>query len=188
MMEKFISITSIEHQTMPLQYRQATKQDVEIITELTNISYRGDASRAGWTTEADLLTGDRINSTDVAQLIGKDDSMILLCLQDDVVVGSVHLKRTGDSAYLGMFVVQPVLQGGGIGKQFMEQAERAAQTQWNVKKIWMNVISVRSELIAYYQRRGYVLTGRTEPFPEEVPDERLLVKNLQFVEMEKRLV
>ncbi|MQR01094.1 GNAT family N-acetyltransferase [Glaciimonas soli] len=172
---------------MSLQYRYANKQDAAIIAQLINSAYRGESSRAGWTTEADLLTGDRIDPEGICEILDRKDSVILLCLQNEAIVGTVHVEKIGNAAYLGMFVVQPQLQGGGIGKQLMEKAESLVQAQWHVTKIWMTVISIRSELINYYERRGYVRTGRIEPFPSEVPDEFRLVKNLQFVEMEKQL-
>jgi len=172
---------------MSFQYRHAVKQDAARIAALTNSAYRGDASRAGWTTEADLLTGERINTEGIVKIIEAENSIILLCLQDDVIIGSVHLEKTDDAAYLGMFVVRPDLQGTGIGRQFMAQAERAARVQWQIKKMWMFVISLRVELIAYYERRGYSRTGRTHPFPAEIGEEFRLVKDLEFVEMEKLL-
>jgi ribosomal protein S18 acetylase RimI-like enzyme len=172
---------------MSIQYRHAVKQDAAIIANLVNSAYRGDSSRAGWTTEADLLTGSRINAEEICSLIEADNSIILLCLQDDVIVGCVHLEKTDDAAYLGMFVVQPGLQGAGIGKAFMQQAEMVVQVLWNVKKMWLSVISLRSELIAYYERRGFVRTGRFKPFPAEVGDEFRIVKDLQLEEMQKQL-
>lgn len=168
-------------------FRHALKSDASAIAVLVNSAYRGDSSRAGWTTEADLLTGTRINAEEVMQLIEADDSVVLLCLQDVHIIGCVHLEKTGDAAYLGMFVVQPTRQGGGIGKQFMQAAEAEVQALWGVKKMWMSVISVRAELIAYYERRGYARTGRFKPFPAEIGDEFRLVKDLQFEEMEKQL-
>lgn len=178
--------TSMEnHKTV--SFRHAVKSDAAAIAVLVNSAYRGDSSRAGWTTEADLLTGTRINAEEVMQLIEADNSVVLLCLQNQEMIGCVHLEKTDDAAYLGMFVVQPTLQGGGIGKQFMQAAEVEVQKLWGVKKMWMSVISVRAELIAYYERRGYVRTGRFKPFPSEIGDEFRLVKDLQFEEMEKVL-
>ncbi|MBC3881849.1 GNAT family N-acetyltransferase [Undibacterium sp. LX40W] len=170
-----------------LSFRHALKGDAAAIAVLVNSAYRGDSSRAGWTTEADLLTGTRINAEEVVNLIEADHSVVLLCLQDAEMIGCVHLEKTDDAAYLGMFVVQPTRQGGGIGKQFMQAAETEVQALWGVKKMWMSVISVRAELIAYYERRGYVRTGRFKPFPSEIGDEFRLVKELQFEEMEKQL-
>jgi N-acetylglutamate synthase-like GNAT family acetyltransferase len=172
---------------MSLHYRHATKQDAENIAQLVNSAYRGESSRAGWTTEADLLSGSRIDTEGIINILESENSVILLCLQNDAIIGCVHLEKVNDAAYLGMFVVKPILQGSGIGKEFMQQAEFETQTLWGVKKIWMYVISVRSELIAYYERRGYVRTGRFTPFSSEVGKEFQLVDDLQFEELEKQL-
>jgi N-acetylglutamate synthase-like GNAT family acetyltransferase len=172
---------------MSLHYRHATKQDAQTIAQLVNSAYRGDSSRAGWTTEADILAGTRIDTEGVHRLIERENSVILLCLQDDIIIGCVHLEKGNDAAYLGMFVVKPILQGGGIGKNFMHSAENLIQTLWGVKKIWMHVISVRSELIAFYERRGYVRTGRFTPFSSEIDKEFQLIDDLQFEELEKQL-
>jgi len=172
---------------MLLHYRHATKQDAENIAQLVNSAYRGESSRAGWTTEADLLSGSRIDTEGIIKILDAENSVILLCLQNDALIGCVHLEKVNDAAYLGMFVVKPILQGSGIGKKFMQQAETVTQTLWGVKKIWMYVISMRSELIAYYERRGYVRTGRFTPFSSEVGKEFQLVDGLQFEELEKQL-
>ena len=170
-----------------LSFRHAEQGDAAFIADLVNSAYRGDTSRQGWTTEADLLQGKRINAEEVEKIIATDGSVILLCLQDRTVIGCVQLEKTPDAAYLGMFVVRPDLQGGGIGKTFMQAAEAHAQQLWGVKKIWMTVISVRQELLAYYQRRGYVRTGRIKPFPFANDKETALVADLQFEELEKLL-
>jgi ribosomal protein S18 acetylase RimI-like enzyme len=172
---------------MQLHYRHALKQDADNIAHLVNSAYRGDSSRAGWTTEADILSGSRIDTEGVCKILECENSVILLCLQDDAIIGCVHLEKVGDAAYFGMFVVKPNLQGDGVGKKFMRQAENLTQTLWGVNKVWMYVISVRSELIAYYERRGYVRTGRFKPFISEAGKERQLVDNLQFEELEKQL-
>ena len=148
-----------------LRYRHAEPQDAAMVAALVNSAYRGDSSRQGWTTEANLLEGARISSDGVRQLIMADDTIILLCSRGLDLIGCVQLQKTGDGAYLGMFVVSPLEQGNGIGKEFMRTAEALVQKLWGVHKMWMTVITVRSELIAFYERRGYVRTGRLKPLP-----------------------
>ncbi|MFZ6741970.1 GNAT family N-acetyltransferase [Undibacterium sp. JH2W] len=178
---------NISTPTPAIHFRPAVDADAEIIAALVNSAYRGDSSRQGWTTEADLLQGSRIHAPEVRELIATPGSVILLCLQGEDIIGCVNLEKTEDAAYLGMFVVRPVLQGNGIGKHFMQTAEQYAQQLWGIQKIWMTVISVRQELIAYYERRGYARTGRFKPFPTDNGKEKMLVENLQFEEMEKIL-
>jgi ribosomal protein S18 acetylase RimI-like enzyme len=170
-----------------LHYLHATPDDAADIARLVNSAYRGDSSRQGWTTEADLLEGDRINADQVREQILADESLILLCMQNEELSGCVHLQKTQDAAYLGLFVVKPGQQGQGIGKQFMHAAETLAQQLWNVQTIWMTVITLRSELIAYYERRGYRRTGEIKPFPSEISKEVMLVPDLHFEVLEKRL-
>jgi ribosomal protein S18 acetylase RimI-like enzyme len=170
-----------------LQFRKAVAADADRIADLVNSGYRGDASRAGWTTEADYLVGMRTDAQELRELIAGGDSAILLCVQAGELVGSVHLQRTGDSAYLGMFVVKPMLQGQGIGKRFMQAAEEFVAREWRSKCVQMTVITLRHELIAYYERRGYRRTGEFKPFPVEDRRSSLLVDNLQFEVLEKNL-
>jgi ribosomal protein S18 acetylase RimI-like enzyme len=151
-----------------LSFRRARGEDADIVAALVNSGYRGEASKQGWTTEADLLDGVRTDAADVRKLIEAHDSMIYLCLQGAEIIGSVHLQNAhGGVGYLGLFVVKPTLQGTGIGKQFMLAVERAAQFAWGIRKMTMTVITVRTELLAFYERRGYRRTGKFIPFPAD---------------------
>ncbi|MFZ2405070.1 MAG: GNAT family N-acetyltransferase [Methylobacter sp.] len=144
---------------------QAEKQDAGQIAALVNSAYRGESSKQGWTTEADLLAGLRIDTEEILRLISRDDSMLLLCKAKTEVIGSVHLQKQAAQVCLGMLAVSPLLQGRGIGKQLLEAAEQAAQQTWAVTKSVMSVISCRHELIAFYERRGYRRTGVSKAFP-----------------------
>lgn len=170
-----------------ITYCYAVLDDADNIAHLVNSAYRGDTSRAGWTTEADLLDGTRITANEVREQIEDKESLILLCLQNHKMIGCVHLQKMEATAYFGMFVVQPTLQGAGIGKAFMQEAETRVKNLWNTEKMWMAVISIRSELIAYYERRGYLRTGRCKPFEVDISNGIAKVSNLQFEELEKRL-
>jgi len=131
---------------------------------LVESAYRGEVSRAGWTTEADFLDGQRIDTAGVAADIGKTGSVIVLAEQDGQLLACCHLEKNGEACYFGMFSVAPHLQGGGIGKQLMQEAERVALV-WQCAAMEMTVIDIREELIAFYQRRGYARTGIKKPFP-----------------------
>ncbi len=174
--------------SVDLQFRKALPEDAPAIVDLVNSGYRGDASRVGWTTEADYLVGIRTDVNEVRSLIAAADTMLLLCLQDNESIGSVLLQRTGDAAYLGMFVVKPTLQGQGIGKAFLCATEQAIAQQWRAKKVQMTVITLRRELIAYYERRGYRRTGVYKPFPIEDRRSTAIVDELRFEVLEKELV
>ncbi len=170
---------------LKLIFRRAVSEDASRIVALINSAYRGETSRQGWTTEADLLRGSRTEINEVTNLITADNSMLLLCLDAETLLGSVTLERHDDAAHLGMFAVQPQQQGQGIGKQLLAFAEHAAVDAWGVKSMVMSVITLRQELIAFYQRRGYHLTGTLKAFPAESKLWEPLVSNLKLGLMEK---
>lgn len=164
--------------------RPATSGEAEPVAALINSAYRGESSRAGWTTEADFLEGLRTTPDEVRSLIERDGSVILVCERDGAMVGCVHLLDQGTSVYLGMLVVRPDLQAAGIGKAFMAAAEDFARRTWNATAITMTVITRREELIAFYERRGYRRTGRLSPFPAQALSTPT-VENLTFEELRK---
>ncbi|MFJ9037515.1 GNAT family N-acetyltransferase [Streptomyces sp. NPDC102406] len=148
-----------------LSFRDATEADVDALVALVESAYRGDDSRAGWTTEADFLEGQRTDPQGVLDIVKAADSRLLTVERDGALVACCQLEHRGDHAYFGMFAVSPALQGAGLGKVIIAEAERAARATWGVREMHMTVISVREELIAWYERRGYRRTGKTTPFP-----------------------
>jgi ribosomal protein S18 acetylase RimI-like enzyme len=149
-----------------VSFRVASEGDVAAIVSLVESAYRGDSSRAGWTTEAHLLDGQRTDADAVRATIGSVDRLVLLAHDQTVLVGCCELRRLpGRTAYFGMFAVIPTLQGGGIGKLVLAEAERHAREHWDASHMEMTVLIQREELIGWYERRGYRRTGRTEPFP-----------------------
>lgn len=171
------------------EYRMARPEVSEIadIVALVNSAYRGDVSRAGWTTEANFLDGQRTDAEEIAALIGTPDSFLLLAFIEGVLAGCMHLRKKSETAELGMFVIQPRLQGRGFGKQFLAHAETLVRNDWRCRRLLMSVISLRDELIAYYLRRGYRRTGRFLPFPDDKRFGVPKVENLRFEVLEKML-
>lgn len=171
-----------------LRFRPASAADVPAIVALVESAYRGDASRAGWTTEADLLDGQRVDVPGVTEIVVRSDSRVLLAESSGELVACCHLERQGDTCYFGMFSVKPTAQGRGLGKLVLAEAERIARDEWHCRKLEMTVISLRDELIAWYQRRGYRRTGALKPFP--YGDERFGIpkrNDLRFELLEKVL-
>jgi len=147
-------------------YKNAELEDIPAITSLLNRSYRGESSRAGWTTEADLLGGRRIDEAGLLQLLNDSNSLILIAQSDETILATIHAHREADTVHFGLFAVEPTLQTKGIGKALLAYAESETHTRWGIQSAVMEVISHRRELIAYYERRGYRRTGETIPFPE----------------------
>ena len=160
--------------------------DIPNIVRLLNMSYRGESSRKGWTTEADLIAGEvRTNEEELSRVMSEPGSVILKYMEDGKLLVCVNLKKHGDRIYLGMFSVEPDLQGGGIGKKMLQAAEEYAAHEGCVA-IYMYVISVRTELIDWYKRKGYVETGERVPFNEDGLTGSHKLK-LEFLVLEKKL-
>lgn len=164
----------------------ASANDVSQLNVLVNSAYRGDTSRQGWTTEADLLDGTRITEDALRELLAKADTTILKYELEGELLGCVELRQADDKLYLGMLSVNPAAQSKGIGKQLLTGAEEFAKSK-NLYKIYMTVISIRHELIQWYERNGYQLTGEKKPFI--IPDTRWGIpkQQLEFVVLEKKL-
>ncbi len=203
-----------------LSFRKAVPADADTIVAIVNSAYRGESSRKGWTTEADLLTGARTDAAEIIDLINTQGSVILLAEANadtiaiasananagsnakdatdtatnpskaPTIIGSIHLAKTDDNGecagYFAMFAINPDLQAGGIGKQMIREAELFVQSEWNANKMMMEVIPVRYELIAFYERRGYRLTGKIKPFPVNPRLWLPKAQALQLARMEKR--
>lgn len=172
-----------------LHFRSATDADIDAIVALVESAYRGDVSRQGWTTEADFLDGRRTGTDDVGACIRRPQSVILLAERaDDGLLACAHVAVEDGAGYFGMFSVRPNLQGGGVGKALLAEAERIAHEDWKVPAMRMTVIDIRDELIAFYERRGYQRTGVKKPFPYGDPRFGLPKRpDLRFEVLEKTL-
>ena len=172
-----------------LIFRPATPADIPALVTLVTSAYRGDVSKQGWTTEADMLGGQRIDPEVLRQDIERPRSRLILAEREAgglVLLACVYVAEEDGAGYLGMFSVRPDCQGGGIGKQVMREAERYAREDLQLPAMRMTVIDIRDELIAFYERRGYRRTGVTKPFP--YGDERFGIPkrdDLRFEVLEK---
>ncbi len=168
--------------------RAAVTANIPTVHALIERGYRGDSARGGWTHEADLLGGQRTDVAALAGILADPDQCMLIAEQEDAIIGCVVVQRTDDArAYLGMLTVDPALQAKGLGQRLIDAAE-ALPREWRLSAIEMTVIARRTELIAWYERRGYRLTGERRPFPLENPRFGLpKTRDLDFVVLEKRL-
>lgn len=143
----------------------ASTKDVQELTKLVNSAYRGEQAKKGWTHEADLIRGElRTDEASVLELIEKPHSVILKFMEENRILGCVHLEKQDDKLYLGMLSVYPEIQARGIGKKLLAAAGEHARNT-GARKIEMTVISARHELIAWYERNGFHKTSETKPFP-----------------------
>lgn len=167
-----------------LTFRTATTADAASLVELVESAYRGDASRIGWTTEADLLDGQRLDP-EMAHDLLTGTGIVLLAEEHGRLVACVHLGDEGDGvAHFGLFAVAPDQQGRGVGVAVIDEAIEECRRRWNARRVRMTVIRQRDDLIAFYERHGFVRTGKTEPFP--YGDTRFGIPkrdDLEFVEL-----
>ena len=171
-----------------LTFRTASEADIDAIVALVTSAYRGDSSRAGWTTEADFLDGNRIDREVLRADMARPRSLVLLAEADGDLLACAHVAEDDGAGYFGMFSVAPGLQGAGIGKQVLAECERIAAREWGLPTMRMTVIDIRDSLVAFYERRGYRRTGILKPFP--YGDARFgipLRDDLRFEVLEKAL-
>ena len=174
-----------------LTYRFATETDVSAVVELVESAYRGAESLTGWTSEAELIGGQRTDTEMISGLLATPGTHLLLAEEDGILQVCCELREpapTGGPAYFGTFAVKPSLQKGGYGRIVLGEAERIARDDFGATVLEMTVIKQRTELIAWYERRGYALTGELRPFP--YGDERFgtpKVDDLEFATLAKDL-
>ncbi|WP_030776582.1 GNAT family N-acetyltransferase [Streptomyces sp. NRRL S-920] len=168
--------------TGALTFRDAAPRDVDALVALIESAYRGETSRAGWTSEADILDGQRTDPRGVLDAIESPVGRLLTAERDGEIVSCCRLEHRGDHGYFGMFAVSVSQQGAGLGRLVLAEAERIARDEWDAREMHMTVISVRDDLIAWYERRGYRRTGRMSPFP--YGDERFGIPRRPDLEFE----
>lgn len=153
-----------------LNFYKAELSDAQAIASLINSAYRGESSRAGWTTEADILDGMRTTTQEVAGLIQRDDAFVLVGVLNDQIIATICCERQDaygkNIAHLGMIAVKPTLQNKGYGTTMLQAAEAMTMREWRVVGFHMAVITLREELIAFYERLGYSRSGEFKNFPE----------------------
>jgi ribosomal protein S18 acetylase RimI-like enzyme len=153
----------------PLAFRSAVAADAPAIVALVESAYRGESSREGWTTEADLLDGQRTDLDGVRAAIAAEGVCIVLAEREGELLACAQLERDADTVWFGMYAVRPQRQGQGIGAALLAEGERIARDEWHGRQMRMSVIWTRAELIAFYARRGFRDTGERKPFPYGEP-------------------
>ena len=169
--------------------RDAGTADIPALHRLIESAYRGESSRAGWTTEADLLDGQRTDPDDLAGILADPSQALLTAWRDGELLGCVLIADRGEgTGYFGMLSVSPTLQGGGLGRRLVEAAHAALAARFGARRVRISVFPQRETLIAWYWRLGYEPTGETLPFPYNDPRFGLPLRDdLHFIVMERPL-
>ena len=143
-------------------------EDFPALVVLINQAYRGDGITTGWTTESHLLKGSsRTDLNALTELNNIPGTCLLKCsMSDGTIIGFVCLQKEQFTIHLGMLSVSIHHQGVGIGKLLIDASKNYARMQ-GCDTITIEVISVRDELIAWYERHGFIRTGETLPFPTD---------------------
>lgn len=189
--------------TSPLTFRKATPADVPALLALVKSAYRGEDSRQGWTTEADLVADERIDEPGLLAKITAPGGAVLLAATTNTAGGPgpdatetllaccevLRHPAPSDLSYFGLFAVSPRLQNGGIGRKVLAEAERLAREEMGAARMEMTVVWLREELISWYVRRGYVVVeGEKRPFPyESLVNGKALRDDLYFLVLRKDL-
>ncbi|WP_336966859.1 GNAT family N-acetyltransferase [Sphingobium aquiterrae] len=151
------------------QIRPARARDLPPLHRVIERAYRGESARQGWTYESDILDGTRTDLPTLAAILTSPNERLLVAERAGQPIGCVQITDKGAGlAYLGLLCIEPTLQAAGLGRQLIAAAEALATDVFGATRMEMTVIDVRAELIAYYERRGYLRTGETRPFPIDV--------------------
>ena len=173
-----------------IRFQTATLLQAQELAHLVNSAYRGEYAEQGWTSEASILGGQRTDAESLSAIIQTPKHQIEMVFDtvSKQLIGCVHLiQESPDTLYFGMLTVEPKLQGKGIGKILLNHVENVAKA-YGLGRIRFTVIPARTELVAFYERRGYRPTGRTEAFPANDPKFGLpKVSDLVLKEYEKIL-
>ena len=169
--------------------RDGVPADIPALHKLIQSAYRGETSRAGWTTEADLLDGQRTDPDDLASVLTDPAQALLTAWRGETLLGCILIADRGEeTGYFGMLSVSPTLQGGGLGRRLVEAAHAALAERFGARQVRIQVFPQRETLIGWYERLGYFPTGETLPFP--YGDLRFglpLRDDLHFIVMERKL-
>jgi len=169
--------------------RDAAPADIPALHRLIESAYRGESSRAGWTTEADLLDGQRTDPEDLADVLADPKQGLLTAWRGESLLACILIADRGEgTGYFGMLSVDPTLQGGGLGRRMVAEAEAAMHERFGARRVRISVFPQRDTLIAWYERLGYGKTGETLPFPYGNPRFGLPRRDdLYFLVMERAL-
>ena len=161
------------------RFEKANANQAQAISDLINLTYRGNA---GWTTEAAIIQGDRTNRQEIEAIMRNSDAYFFVVNLPSMLASCIYVAQEKEQACIGFFSVHPDLQGQGLGKYMLEQAETFARGVMHVHQFAMFVISQRTELMEFYQRRGYYCTGRIEAYPAYLGKPKIAGLTIEYLE------
>jgi len=170
-----------------------SESELPELVALVNAAYRGAGALPGWTSEVGLVDGERVTLDALRSEIAATPSLRIYLLRAPPKLLACVRVEDGQGAqrepvcYISMLAVHPEVQDGGLGRRMLEFAEAEGRER-GAQAARMTVVSIRTSLIAWYERRGYRRTGETEPFPYDdarfgEPQQR----GLEFVVLQKEL-
>ncbi|WEV48502.1 GNAT family N-acetyltransferase [Acinetobacter sp. ESL0695] len=169
-----------------INFREANFKDIHQIVDLVNISYRSKDLQ-GWTSEANIIDGNRINYEQLKKLF-KEDSKLFVMFSSQELIGCVHIKKKYNSCYIGMLTSHPKFQNMGIGKKILKLAEEFSIKNYSINTFEISVLSLRKELIHFYERRGYKLTGERDPYPIDADVGNPLSLDIEVLHLRKQII
>jgi len=174
-----------QKQASDYQLRPAVLSEMESLAALINRAYRPVQGQEGWTHETLWVSGERVQPQALAATLSNPYRHLLVLAAGTDMIGSVLITGKEDgTAYIGLLTVDPIYQAQGLGTRLLNDAEQYAKTQLHAYRIIMSVVDTRTELIAFYERLGYVQTGHSLPYPNDknVGEPK---QPLMLIEMEK---
>jgi predicted N-acetyltransferase YhbS len=154
-----------------IKIREANLADAEQITAVINAAFK--------IAEGFFVDSNRITIAEVRQHL--TSGVFLVAESEGAISGCVYLEPRGERAYLGLLSVDPALQQSGLGSRLMTAGEEYCRER-GARFMDIYIVNLRTELPAFYRKRGYVENGAT-PFPADVPTKQ----PCHFINMSKPL-
>ncbi|WP_026803250.1 GNAT family N-acetyltransferase [Aliarcobacter lanthieri] len=170
---------------LDLEFSECSKNDVKTIVEIVNKAYRGEKTDKAWTSESHLLSGKRLNDKMLEGILKEPNTKTYIVKNIDKIVGTIQTKLENDAIHIGLFAIDTSMQSSGIGKRLLEFAESTSSKLWNKNIFFMEVISSRKDLIAYYNRRDYKSTDSYIEFPKSELWSTLIDDELKLLVLKK---
>ena len=170
--------------TMDISFRYADTDDVDALHSLIERAYRGEEALKSWTSEASLLNAPRTSPKELREMVSSDNQRFVVAELDDRLVGCALIERRGADGYFGMLTIDPRMQTAGLGSKLLARIEADVRDLWRCTAMTLRMVNLRSEMIAWYERRGYALTGHRDPFPFDLHPAAGR-SDFDFVEMRK---